>query len=94
LPRDQHRPTLPVSNWGPAPLPTSGGKELLRGRMGLAKMELPRPNGSWRRASLSLAAGVALLTVIIMAMVLMPISPLLPTPERPAEYPAKPVKPH
>jgi hypothetical protein len=62
--------------------------------MGLARMQIRRPKGSWRRASLSLAAGVALLAVIIMAMVLIPVEPLLPTPERTAEEPAKPVKPN
>jgi hypothetical protein len=56
-------------------------------------MQLPRPNDSWRRASLSLAVGVAVFAVIIMTLVLLPISPLLPTPERTVEEPVTPEKP-
>jgi hypothetical protein len=45
-------------------------------------MDLPQASGNWRKVSLSLAGGVAILVVIIMTLVLLPIAPLLPTPDR------------
>jgi hypothetical protein len=58
-------------------------------------MELPQPNGNWRKISLSLAAGVAVIAVLMMTMVLLPIAPLLPTPEDTAKTDiTKPPKAH